>query len=159
VIRAARAVLIVSLALWTGGLATISFVVAPTAFKTAPTKKDAGTMVGATLRGFNKVEVGCGALALASALFLYAKRPEGTKKGFVTAGLVFAMLMVSVSLMAWIYPDAAVTRAKLEHSPDDPIGKDHFALIHRLSVILVSVNIFSGAGLLICQASRKTDGA
>lgn len=158
-IRAARVVLLLSLALWSGGLATISFVVAPTAFQTAPSKKDAGTMVGATLRKFNKVEVGCGALALASALLLYVKRPEGTKKGFLTAILVFVMLVISISLMAWIYPDAAVARAKLEHSPDDPIGKDYFALIHRISVILVSVNIFTGTGLLICLGLRKTDGA
>jgi uncharacterized membrane protein len=158
-IRTARAVLFVSLALWTGGLATISFVVAPTAFRTAPSRKDAGTMVGATLRTFNKVEVGCGALSLAAALYLYLKRPEGTKKGRLTVVLVFVMLIVSVSLMAWVYPDAAVARVKLESMPDDVITKDYFALIHRISVILVSVNICVGTGLLICNASRKNDGA
>lgn len=158
-IRAARVVLILSLALWSGGLATISFVVAPTAFRTAPTRKDAGTMVGATLRGFNKVEIGCAALALASSLLLYAKRPEGTRKGFVSVILVFVMGVIAVSLMAWVYPDAAVSRMAIESFPDDPIAKDHFALIHRVSVILVSVNIFTGTGLLICLGLRKTDGA
>jgi hypothetical protein len=43
--------------------------------------------------------------------------------------------------------------------PDDVITKDYFALIHRISVILVSVNICVGTGLLICNASRKNDGA
>lgn len=157
--RAARVVLVLSLALWSGGLAAISFVVAPTAFQTAPTKKDAGTMVGATLRKFNKVEVGCGVLALASSLLLYAKRPEGTKKGLVPAVLVFVMLVVGVSLMASIYPDAAIARSKLEMSPEDAAARDHFATVHRISVILVSINIFTGAGLLICQGLRKTDGA
>jgi uncharacterized membrane protein len=158
-IRTARAVLFVSLALWTGGLATISFVVAPTAFRTAPSRKDAGTMVGATLRTFNKVEVGCGALSLAAALYLYLKRPEGTKKGKISVALVFAMLVISISMMAWVYPDAAIARNAVEHFPDDPVAKDHFALIHRFSVILVSINICVGTGLLICNASRKNDGA
>jgi len=64
-----------------------------------------------------------------------------------------------VSLMGWVYPDAAVARMNLESMPDDAGAKDAFARIHRISVILVSINIFAGAGLLLCHASRKTDGS
>lgn len=152
--RAARAVLILSLALWSGGLATISFVVAPTAFRTAPTRKDAGNLVGATLRGFNKIEIACGVLSLAASALLFAKRPEGTKKGLVSVILVFVMLLVSVALMTWIYPGTASAR-----SATDPAGQESFARMHQISVVLVSINIFTGAGLLICLGLRKTDGA
>jgi uncharacterized membrane protein len=158
-IRLARIVLIVSLALWTGGLATISFVVAPAAFKTAPSRQAAGQMVGATLRTFGKVEVGCGIAALAASLYLYSKRPEGTRKGFYRTSVIFLMLVITLSYVSWIYPEAAVTRGKMESMPDDSILKDHFAMIHQMSVILVSVNILLGTGVLVCSAAKSSDGA
>ena len=110
--RAARTVLLLSLALWTGGLATISFVVAPTAFKVSSNRRDAGPMVGAVLRGFNRIEVACAALALGAAGVLFAKRPEGTRRGLLSLTLVFVMGAIALSLMLWIYPDAAMARAR-----------------------------------------------
>jgi len=154
----ARAVLLVSLALWTGGLATISFVVAPTAFKVASSRQEAGTLVGAVLRGFNRLELVCGVLALAASLLLLGRRPQGSRQGFVSSALVFTMLTIAACLMFWIYPEAAAARSILQGAPEDIVSKDHFALIHRISVILVSVNIFVGTGLLVCLGLRKTDG-
>jgi uncharacterized membrane protein len=159
-IRVARVVLILSLALWTGGLATISFVVAPNAFKNAPQRQVAGQIVGATLRSFGKVELACGVLALGASLLLYSKRPEGTRKGMVRAALVFLMLAITCSTVFWVYPDAAVARAKLQAMPEDQITKDYFSMIHRISVILVAANILLGTSLLVCTgAAKPSDGA
>jgi uncharacterized membrane protein len=157
-IRAARAALIVSLALWVGGLATISFVVAPTAFREE--RPAAGKIVGASLRSFGKVELTCGVLALGSSLLLYSRRPSGTQQGRIRTALIFLMLAVTASYVFWVYPDAHLTRLKLDSMPNDSITKDHFSLIHRISVILVSVNILLGSGVLIFAAAAKpSDGA
>src|SRR5258706_2104551 len=143
-IRIARVLLIASLALWVGGLSTISFVLAPTAFKVAPSRQVAGQIVGASLRTFGKVEIGCGIAALAASLVLYSNRPVGTRKGFIRTILIFLMLVITLSYVSWIYPAAAVARMKLESMPEDVIVKDYFALMHRISVILVSINICLG---------------
>jgi len=157
-IRAARTVYLVALSLWTGGLAAISFIVAPAAFKTAPSRQIAGQMVGACLRNFGKVEIVCGILAFFASLLLYIRRPAGTRQGFTRVILVFLMLVLAISYVSWAYPDAAATRLKLEQMPDDVIVQEHFARIHRLSVILVMANIFLGSGLLICAGARSADG-
>ena len=155
--RAARAVLIASLAFWVGGLATISFVVAPTAFR--ENRPVAGKFVGATLRTFGKVELACGVLALGASLVLYSRRPPGTRQGKLRVALVFLMLVLTASYVFSVYPSAQVSRMKLEGMPDDTIAKDHFAMIHRVSVILVSANILLGSGVLICTAaSKSSDG-
>src|SRR5262245_40599506 len=101
-IRVARVVLIASLALWVGGLSTISFVVAPTAFKGAPSRQVAGQIVGSSLRTFGAVELVCGALAVASASFLTVK----TRRGGLVVGLVALMLLLSFIYVGWIYPAA-----------------------------------------------------
>jgi uncharacterized membrane protein len=155
-IRIARVFLIASLALWVGGLSTISFVLAPTAFKVAPSRQVAGQIVGASLRTFGNVEIACGIIAIASAVFLRWK----TGRSKVVVGLAIVMLAVTLSYVFWIYPEAAVTRMKLDHMPDDAVVKDHFALLHRISVILVSVNILVGTGALVCTAAKPpADGA
>lgn len=156
-IRAARAVLIVSLALWVGGLATISFVVAPSAFREE--RPAAGKIVGASLRAFGKVELVCGVVALASSIVLYSRRPSGTHRGKIRTALIFLMLALAASYVFWVFPDAHTTRLKLDRMPNDVITKDHFALIHRISVILVSANILLGSGVLVCAAASKpSDG-
>jgi uncharacterized membrane protein len=159
VIRVARVVLITSLSLWVGGLSTISFVVAPTAFRTAPARQDAGKMVGASLRTFGKVELVCGVLALAASLLLYAKRPAGTRLGMYRSALIFLMLVITCSYVLWVYPDAATARMKLDTMPDDAMVKDYFAMIHRISVMLVSANILLGTGLLVCASAAKPSDA
>lgn len=156
-IRAARAVLIVSLALWVGGLATISFVVAPSAFR--EDRPAAGKIVGASLRAFGKVELLCGVLALGSSFLLYSRRPSGTHQGRIRTALVLVMLALAASYVFWVYPDAHATRLRLDAMPNDAITKDHFALIHRISVILVSANILLGSGVLVsAAASKPSDG-
>jgi hypothetical protein len=47
----------------------------------------------------------------------------------------------------------------MENMPGDATVRDHFALLHRISVILVSVNILLGAGVLVCTAGSRNDGA
>ena len=158
--RAARLGYLLALSFWTGGLATISFVVAPAAFSTAPSRHVAGDLVGATLRSFARIEVLLGVLGLGAALLMYARRPEGSRRGFVRSILVFVMLVLSLSNLLWIYPEAAVTRFKMDHaSAPDAITQGHFAMIHGISVAVVTANILIGVGLLVCAGLARSDDA
>jgi len=134
-----RAVYAAALALWVGGLATISFVVAPAAFQ--QDRPAAGKIVGAALRRFGGVEIGCGLVALAASLRLRrGGRWERTLRP--VAGTV--MLALTLTYVLWVYPAAAAAR-------DLP---ERFALLHRISVLLVSANILVGALQLVVSAAR-----
>lgn len=157
-IRVGRIILIASLALWVGGLATISFVLAPTAFKVAP-RPVAGQIVGSSLRTFGAVEVACGVLAVASSIFLRYK----TGRGKPVVGLVVLMLMLTIVYVGVIYPAAAVAREEMNNpgrgmqmheSPED-----RFAKLHRTSVALVGTNILLGTIALSFAAVARPDGA
>ena len=60
------------------------------------------------------------------------------------------MLGLTLSYVAWVYPEAAAAR-------DLP---DRFAALHRLSVILVASNIVLGAAQILVSAARlrQADG-
>jgi hypothetical protein len=154
--RAAQVALISALALWTGGLATISFVVAPTAFGQASSKEEAGKVVGGSLRAFGKVELACGLTALVASWVL-AKGGGRWEK--VRVGVILGMFTVTCVTVLAIYPEAAVVRRKM--SPGVPELAEYFALLHRISVILVSVNILLGTAVTVVSAARfkAPDGA
>src|SRR5262245_45393009 len=140
-IRVARIVLIASLALWVGGLATISFVLAPTAFKVAP-REVAGQIVGTSLRTFGAVEIVCGVLVVASSIFLRYK----TGRGKPVVGLVILMLMLTIVYVGVIYPAAAKAREAMNSTETRGMQmhgspQDEFARYHRVSVALVGTNI------------------
>jgi hypothetical protein len=153
--RTAQVVLALSLSLWTGGLATISFAVAPTAFRQASSKEEAGKVVGGSLRAFGKVEIACG---VASLLASWALAQGGGRWEKIRVWVVFAMLGIALVTVLAIYPEAAVARQKM--SPGVPEIAEYFALLHRISVILVSINILLGTAVLAVSAarSRPSDG-
>ena len=157
-IRVARIVLMASLALWVGGLATISFVLAPTAFKVQPSRQVAGQIVGASLRNFGVVELVCGVLAVSSSIFLRYK----TGRGKPVVGLLVLMLMITMVYVGIIYPAAALAREEMGQ-PTRGIqlhasAEDRFSALHRTSVALVGTNILLGAIALSLAAVARPDG-
>jgi uncharacterized membrane protein len=154
-IRVARVVLIASLALWVGGLATISFVLAPTAFKVAPSRQVAGQIVGTSLRTFGTIEIVCGALAVASSIFLRRK----TGRGNPVVGLVVVMLIITLVYVGFVYPAAAVAREEMNLPQGVNLNApEQFAVLHRVSVWMVGTNILLGATALGFAAAARSDG-
>lgn len=66
-----RLVQLLSIVVWVGGLCFFAFVLAPAAFRTLPSVREAGLIVGATLRVFDGVALGCGMAFLAATAMLF----------------------------------------------------------------------------------------
>ena len=93
-----RLLQLLSLTIWVGGLICFAFILAPTAFHTLPSIREAGLVVGAALRVFDLVAVGCGTAFLLATVMLSrssALRPRGRY------GMEF--LLASVMLLATVY--------------------------------------------------------
>jgi uncharacterized membrane protein len=150
VTRVVQALYFTSLAVWVGGMAVISFVVAPAAFREATSRQEAGRIVGASLRSFGKLEIACGVVALVASLLL---RRGGRWERALRPAAAFVMLAVAAIQVGWVYVETAVAR--------EASNAERFASLHRLSVFLMAANLLIGAAQIIASAAKlkAPDGA
>lgn len=162
-IRAAQSVYFTALGLWVGGLAVLGAIVAPTVFRNAPTRADAGRIFGAILRTFGIVEVVLAGLVLVSGWAL--RQAPGMRWGKARTVLVVLLCVLVVVSVFGVDPAVAQAAVKLQgiqNLPADDPGKAHFDLLHGLSEKLAGTTLLAGLALLILSgASLKPppDGA
>jgi hypothetical protein len=154
-IRTAFAVYFSSLVLWVGGLTALSFVVAPTLFRTV--RPVAGEAFGGILRAFGYVEMACaGLLAVASvALFRWASEDAWMKVFRLAA--VGVMLILTLSYTLGVNPAIAQERARIPNFASLPEGdpaKARFDRLHRWSVRLAAANLLVGWALVLVSAAN-----
>jgi uncharacterized membrane protein len=85
-----------ALAVWVGGGVAIGFVVAPAVFEHAPSRKDAGELLGHVLRRFDRYVFVAGPIALLS-IYVELSATQGAARTLVLKlSLVAAMLALAV---------------------------------------------------------------
>lgn len=148
--RAALALYFSALAVWFGGMVAIANIVAPVAFREAPSRQEAGKLVGATLRSFGRLEIACGVVALAACLVL---RRGGKWERVLRPAAAILMLGIALFQVGWVYGAAAEAREQSQ--------AERFATLHSLSVALMSVNLILGGAQLVTTSVRlkSPDGA
>jgi len=130
-----------ALIVWVGEIVFLSFVVAPSIFRTFPTA-DAGRAVGAIFPTYYRVGYVCGVILVATAVILFAN--AGSRRGWAVNG-VLAAVMLAATLYAGliIQPRAAELRPQI-HDPNAPPSiKDEFDRLHQRAVQL-------NGGVLLC---------
>ena len=100
-VSAARLLQLLTLTIWVGGLVFFAFVLAPTAFHTLPSIREAGLVVGATLRVFDLVAVGCGAVFLPATAILFRRAPLRTRGRYEMEFLLAAVMLVATAYIHW----------------------------------------------------------
>lgn len=154
-IKTASAIYFAGLSLWVGGLATLSFVVAPLLFKTD--RAHAGLAFGAILRGFAWVEGACAVLVVAGAILLQVYL--GGRAGLVRIALALLMTALLAIHACWISPRIAAERVAIPDFQELPAGhpsRARFDSLHRWSVRVVGLNIVLGFSLLALSAASLT---
>jgi Domain of unknown function (DUF4149) len=148
-----RALRLLVMVLWVGGLCFFAFVVAPTAFGALASKHDAGLVVGGTLRILHMIGlVGGVAFCLATAwLWLWAEVPA--RVGFtIQFALTIVMLGVTSYSQFHVLPAMEVDRklagGEVETASLDNPGRIDFDRLHVLSERLEGVVLFCGLGVV-----------
>ncbi len=105
--------MLLSLALWIGGLIFFAFVLAPTAFTVLPTTHLAGNVVGRALSKLHWIAIFSGIVYLISSL-LYSRLTDGTAHLFALRHILLC-LMLALTLISQfgIIPRMDVLRASL----------------------------------------------
>ena len=141
--RIAGAVYALALTVWVGGLATLALVVAPAAFGNAP-RETAGTIFGAALHVFNRVELVCALLCILAA---YVARPSPPTRLFAFRMALLALMTCVVAAIGfWLLPTMDSVRS---------IAPSRFESLHTLSEKLYGTNLLAGLAIVVLGALEK----
>lgn len=150
-IATARVALWLALAVWVGAVVFLSFVVAPTIFRTLPSAT-AGQVMGALFPSYYAVGAVAGVVALAATLVLW----RSGRAGAPLVVLVALMLGTTAYAGGVVQPRAAVLRPML-HTPDPAEGvREEFDRLHRLAVGLNAGVLLLGLASIVV-AARAAD--
>jgi len=148
---------LLSLVLWIGGIAFFAFVVAPVAFGRLPTAREAGLVVGGTLRVLHLLGLVCGLVFLA--LTVVGVRRGLDRRVFLTeCALAVAMVAVTGYSQTGVLPAMESYRIGAggdvnAADPADP-ARLHFERLHRLSERMEGGVLLGGLALLFAVASE-----
>ncbi len=148
-----RALRLLAMVLWVGGLCFFAFVVAPVAFHSLRSTHDAGLVVGGTLRVLHWIGlIGGMTFCLATAwLWLWAEVPA--RVSFVIQ-LTLTLVMLGVtaysqfSILPAMEVDRALAGGDVEASPATNVGHVDFDRLHVLSERLEGLVLFCGLGVV-----------
>jgi len=152
-----RFLMLLSLVVWVGGIIFLSFVEAPTAFRVAPTRHMAGTVVGTSLSILHWMGLFSGVIFLGSSM-LHSSLTTGSARPLAVRHiLVFAMLLLTAVSQFGVSTKMASLRTSFQDidtvAPTDP-ARMQFESLHKWSVRLEVAVLLLGLAAVYMTASR-----
>jgi uncharacterized membrane protein len=152
-----RFLMLLSLVVWVGGIIFLSFVEAPTAFRVAPTRHMAGTVVGTSLSILHWMGLFSGVIFLGSSM-LHSSLTTGSARPLAARHiLVFAMLLLTAISQFGVSTKMASLRTSFQDidtvAPTDP-ARMQFESLHKWSVRLEVAVLLLGLAAVYMTASR-----
>ena len=148
-----RALRLLVMVAWVGGLIFFAFVVAPVAFSRLPSAHDAGIVVGGTLRILHQIGLIGGVVFCLATGWLWLRAEVPARVGFAIQ-LALTMIMLAVtaysqfSILPRMERDRVQAGGDIETaSLDDPARMD-FERLHPLSERLEGLVLLCGLGVV-----------
>jgi small-conductance mechanosensitive channel len=92
-----RLLQLLAMVVWVGGLIFFAFILAPVAFHTLPTVREAGMVVGSSLRVFDVVCLACGAIFLFATALLFRDTPMRVRGRYELEFLLAAVMLIATA--------------------------------------------------------------
>lgn len=150
-----RALRLISLAAWVGGLFFFAFAVARVAFSVLPDAHTAGAVVRGTLVALHHIGFVAGVVFLVATLTLIATQRDSHIARAVEVLLVVAMLGITgyseFSVLPRMESDRLAVGGDIAKADPDAAAVRHFNRLHGLSVKLEGGVLLAGV-LLLCLA-------
>jgi uncharacterized membrane protein len=162
--RWAQSIFVTALGIWVGGMVVLGFIVAPTVFKTVPSRLQAGTIFGAILERFGPLQIGLAVVCLVSLIALRLLGGLPNRAAIIRFGGVALMLILVLLSHCYLAPAIVREREAIVNFDSTPSGtpqKAAFDRLHRASVRLAVATLAIGVGVLVCSGlgSKPADGA
>jgi hypothetical protein len=143
------------LALWVGGIATVTFMITPIIFKSYG-RDTAGEIVGKLLPPYFRCNLILAALALLAFFLVAADRTKTAYR--LSLVLLATALVINTFVVFRLHPEAVRVKREVtsfvSESPDSPARK-RFTKLHGLSMALNLALLADGVVLLIAGPSLK----
>ncbi len=154
---ALRFLQLLSMVVWTGGLIFFAFVLAPTAFRTLPSVHLAGAMVGASLKVFNLVALGCGAVFLAVTALMFRSAAMRIRGRYEMEFLLAGVMVLATAYLHWnVIPamDADMAQAGGDVDKVGPTNPSRiqFDKLHKRSEHTEELVLLIGLGVLFLMS-------
>lgn len=155
-----RALRLLSMTAWVGGLAFFAFVVAPVAFQRLSSAHEAGIVVGGTLQILHRIGLIGGVVFCLCTVTLWFKAEVPARVGFaieiVLAGI---MLVVTAYSQFRIIPtmeqDRIASGGDITVSEATSPARIEFQDLHKLSERLEGLVFFCGIGVILMLARES----
>ena len=151
-----RFLMMLSLAIWVGGIVFFAFVLAPTVFSVLPTRNLAGMVVGRSLARLHWIGLFSGIAYLVFSLLL--SRLSGSFQAFAPRHLL-VLLMIALVLIAQFGIGAKMNRLRLDmgvidNVPQDDARRVQFNRLHVWSTRAEGSILILGVAVLFLTVRR-----
>jgi uncharacterized membrane protein len=162
-----RALRLLAMVVWVGGLIFFAFVVAPVAFNLAythalPSTHAAGLVVAGTLTALHPIGVACGTVFLFATALLWFRSASHTLL-LTEMALVFLMLVATAYVLLRILPamerDRIAAGGEIDSAPLDNPARIDFERLHPISEKIEGAALFLGLGTVILMGFEDNRAA
>jgi len=155
-----RALRMLAMVVWVGGLAFFAFVVAPVAFTRLASAHEAGLVVGGTLRVLHQIGLIGGIVFCVATAILWLRAEVPARAGFAAETvLTLVMLAITAYLQFSVLPameqDRMAAGGDIEAAAVMNPAREDFEHLHRLSERLEGVVLLCGLGVVLFLARES----
>ena len=156
-----RAIRLVTIVIWVGGLIFFAFVLAPVAFSVLASSHEAGLVVRGTLTTLNTMGQICGLLFALSTLVLCSRAGTGGRKFLLAqALLVFLMMAATAVVQLRIIPamerDRIDAGGEINSAPPNNPARTDFNRLHAISEEVEGAVLLLGVATLVLMAAEAS---
>lgn len=150
----AKIIRFLAVVIWVGGIIFFAFILAPTAFKVLPTTREAGLIVGASLKAFDIAALACGVSFLAASAWIKVGSPTKTIGSPPAQVVLVASMLAATAYLHWgLLPRMEAVRVAAAGdlsslSVASPIRRD-FDHLHRTSEQLEGCILLLGVAVVV----------
>jgi len=156
-----RALRLLSMTVWVGGLIFIAFILAPLAFSTLPSQHEAGTIVGGTLHVLNTVGMVCGLVFLMATGAMWQRMQHArrllTMELVLLLGMLATTAIVQYSIVPAMERDRIAAGGNVDAAPMDNPARQNFERLHAISEKVEGAALLLGIGAIILMSAEHQE--
>lgn len=155
-----RALRMLAMVAWVGGLAFFAFVVAPVAFGRLSSAHEAGLVVGGTLRILHQIGLIGGCVFCLSTAILWFRAEVPARAGFAAEMTLTLLMLITTaysqfSILPSMEQDRVQAGGEIEVAPLTNPARQDFERLHTLSERLEGFVLLCGLGVVLFLARES----
>jgi hypothetical protein len=156
-----RAIRLLTLTIWVGGLIFFAFIEAQVAFHIMGTAPPFGALIAGSIGALNQMGQYCGALFTLATLVLASRAATTNRKLLLAQGLLVVLMMadtavVQLHIVPAMERDRIAAGGEIDTAPPDNPARMDFDRLHALSEKTEGAALFLGLAVVVLMAAEPS---